>query len=85
MAKKVFKELSRAKIQDERFAVISLNGLGNITIAQAAIVKEGNSNKSFDLFMKGAFFVDKDKLIDLRDSINEAVLRLDTLEETEEA
>ena len=66
-----FLELSRAKTQPTRNVIISENSQGDITIAQQVEVMEGP--KKTILFLKGAIYVDKDKLIDLRDAINEAL------------
>ena len=73
--KRTFRELARAKIQESRIAVVSENGHGEITIGQAVQIQEGS--RRTEVFMKGAFFIDKDKLFDFRDALNEAIRKLE--------
>ena len=71
--KKVYVELSKAKINDKRSLVISRNETnGGFTIAQQVIVQEGKRNMT--IFMKGATYIeDVDGLYNLRDALNEAI------------
>ncbi len=72
-----FVELSRAKIQETRNIIISQNSQGDITMAQQIEVMEGQ-NRTI-IFFKGAMYIDKDKLINLRDAINEALEKLENM------
>ena len=71
--KKVYIELSKAKIKDKRSLVVSRNETnGGYTIAQQLVVEEGR--RSTTIFMKGAIYVeDLDGLYNLRDALNEAI------------
>jgi len=73
MEHNVFKELSRAKIQDTRSLVVSSNSItSGFTIAQQLSVQEGN--RKIEIFLKGAIHIDSiDGLIELRDALNEAI------------
>jgi len=68
-----FVQLSKAKIQETRFAVTSQNVRdGGFTIAQQLVVNEGKRRTS--VFMKEAMHLDSlENLYNLRDSLNEAI------------
>lgn len=66
-------ELSKAQIQDKRFAVISKNETsGGYTLAQQLIIQEGK--KQTGIFFKGAMHLSGlESLYELRDALNAAI------------
>lgn len=68
-----FNEFSKAQIQETRNIVISEDTYNDmIVLGQQVTVNEGNG-KVIAMFLRGAFYIDKDKLINVRDAINEAL------------
>ena len=72
-----FEELSKAKIKDKRFAIISRNNLNNgFTIAQQLVVPDGS--EVLKIFIKGSMHIDGlEELYNLRDAINEAIKKVE--------
>lgn len=75
MGNNVFTILSKAKIQEKRNVVISYTDRDNFAIGQQVEIEE--SGRTTSMFLKGAMFVDKDKLINIRDALNEALSKLE--------
>ncbi len=73
---KRFTELSKAQIQEKRNVVISLTDRNEIALGQQVIIEE--KQRPISVFLKGAIFVDRERLVDLRDALNEAILYLDS-------
>lgn len=78
-----YKEISRAKVTDTRDVVLSSCSKGGYTIAQLMSVKEGDVTTP--VFMKGAIHVaDLAALYNLRDSINVAIEKIETTDDSED-
>jgi len=69
--KQQYKRLAETKITGTRHLVISETESGDILLAQKTQIVE--NGKTTDMFMTGAIKLDADKLIDVRDAINEAL------------
>lgn len=68
-----YNELAKAKIQDNRNAVISECSKGGFTLAQQIEIKETNGFMT-NVFMRNAIHIDgKEGLLNLRDAINVAL------------
>lgn len=77
---KMYVELAKAKIKEQRNIVISECSKGGFTIAQQLEVKEGNRVTS--VFMKGALHVDSiEGLHNMRDTLNVAISKHEEMEE----
>lgn len=74
----IFNELSRAKIKDKRFAVISKNNINKgFTIAQQLVIAEDSG--TLKVFIKGSMHIDGlEGLYNLRDAINVAVEKVES-------
>jgi hypothetical protein len=72
-----YTELSRAKTHEKRNVIISKDNYKKtlVSLAQQIVVEEGN--KRTEIFLKGAITIQKDKLVNLRDAINEALAKLE--------
>lgn len=67
-----YTEISRAAVKKTRNIVISDCSVGGFTIAQQAVVKEGDMETP--IFMRGAFHVENlEGLYNLRDALNLAI------------
>lgn len=68
-----YRELAKAKIQDNRNAVISECSKGGFTLAQQIEVQETNGFIT-NVFMRNAIHIDgKEGLLNLRDALNVAL------------
>lgn len=77
----MFRIISVADFGDNKSVCISKSEKG-ITIAQRMRVKQEESNKSIDMFLKGAFHIDSvSQLCLFRDAINIAIEELVAYEE----
>ena len=64
-----YEKLAEAKIQNDRYAVISRRNEDGFTIAQRVKIQDGTGD--VDVFLKGAIHVDDiEGLYNLRDALN---------------
>ena len=66
-----FKELSKAKIKENKNLIISKVETGGFAIAQQ--IEFNEDGRRIGIFLKGAIITNEEGLIDIRDAINEAL------------